>query len=259
MAKLTVADLQQMKRDGKKIAAAITYDYQMAQIMDRAGIDILTVGDSIGRNRYGHDTHHEVTVDQMVDACRAVAKGAKRAVVSCDMPFGPPQRGADAALEASIRLVKEGHAEMVKVDNAPANLDVVRALVRAGIPAWTQFGFSPQSSLVIGDFNRATPEMVKKVRDQILRDAKALEEAGASLLDLTHVTPDLYRDVSTAVSIPVLGGSTHAGPDADGRISGFSYSANTIDSGPRHTVNLAAVIYGAAQEYVEAVKERRAY
>lgn len=259
MAKLTVADLQQMKRDGKKIAAAITYDYQMALIMDRAGVDILTVGDSIGRSRFGHDTHHEVTLDQMVDACRSVAKGAKRAVVSCDMPFGPPQEGPETAVRAAIRLVKEGHAEMVKIDNAPANLDVVRAVVRTGIPAWTQFGFSPQASLAIGDFNQATPEMARQLREQILRDARDLEEAGASLLDLTHVTPEIYREVTAAVSIPVLGGSTRVGSDGDGRISGFTYSANTIDSGPRHTVNLAAVIFGAAEEYVAAVKENRAY
>ena len=87
--KLTVAALQQMKRDGKKISAAITYDFQMAQIMDRAGFDLLTVGDSAGRNIWGQATHHEVTVDQMVLICLAVTRGVKRAVVNCDMPFGP--------------------------------------------------------------------------------------------------------------------------------------------------------------------------
>ena len=112
MAKLTVADIQKMKRDGVKIAAAITYDYQQAQILDRAGIDILTVGDSIGRNRFGQLTHHETSVDLMVLACGAVSRGAKRALVNCDMPCGPPQEGPDAAVRAAIRLVKEATAIM---------------------------------------------------------------------------------------------------------------------------------------------------
>ena len=128
--KLTVAALQQMKRDGKKISAAITYDFQMAQIMDRAGFDLLTVGDSAGRNIWGQATHHEVTVDQMVLICLAVSRGAKRAVVNCDMPFGPVQDGPDEAVKAAIRLVKEGHAEMVKVDNAIGNLEAVSRIAR---------------------------------------------------------------------------------------------------------------------------------
>lgn len=145
--KLTVTALQQMKREGKKIAIAIIYDYQMAQIMDRAGVEILTVGDSVGRNMWGMESHHEVTVDQMVLVCRAVARGVKRAVVNCDMPFGPVQEGADAAVKAAVRLVKEGHAEMVKLDNATGNLEAVRRIAGAGIPVWAQFGFSPQSTL----------------------------------------------------------------------------------------------------------------
>ncbi|MBM2811871.1 MAG: 3-methyl-2-oxobutanoate hydroxymethyltransferase [Chloroflexi bacterium] len=256
MAKLTVADLQQMKRDGKKIVATIVYDYQMAQIMDRAGVDLLTVGDSVGPNMWGQPTHFEVTVDQMILACSAVTRGAQRAVVNCDMPFGPLQESAEAAVRAAIRLVKEAHAEVIKVDNAPANLEAVKRIAGAGIPVWTQFGFSPQSSLANAAFDTATEETAKRYREKILRDALDLEEAGASMLDLTHV-PDhsIYAEVVRTVKIPVLGGSSAAGPEADGRISGFTYRAAQIDRpGPGHGGDVAALIYKLAQQYVEDVR-----
>ncbi|MCZ6624502.1 MAG: 3-methyl-2-oxobutanoate hydroxymethyltransferase [Deltaproteobacteria bacterium] len=260
--KLTVAALQQMKRDRKKISAAITYDYQMAQILDGAGFDLLTVGDSVGRNMWGQATHHEVTVDQMVLICLAVSRGAKRAVVSCDMPFGPVQDGPDEAVRAAIRLVKEGHAEMVKVDNAIGNLETVSRIARGGIPVWTQFGFSPQSTLGAGSLDTSTEEMAKRMREQILNDAKALEEAGASMLDLTHVRDhSIYEEVARTARIPVLGGSSTAGPEADGRISGFTYRATALDGGaPRGRGNdVARLIFQLAQQYVDDVRAARPF
>ena len=119
--KLTVAGFQQMKREGKKIVAVVCYDYQAAQIVDRAGVDLVSVGDSLGFRFLGQLTHLEVTLDQMVLMCLAVSRGVKRAAVSCDLPFGPVQEGPAEALRAAIRLVKEGHAEMVKVDGAADN------------------------------------------------------------------------------------------------------------------------------------------
>jgi 3-methyl-2-oxobutanoate hydroxymethyltransferase len=251
-----------MKRDGKKICAAITYDYQMAQIMDRAGIDLLTVGDSAGRNMWGQANHHEVTVEQMVLICLAVTRGVKRAVVSCDMPFGPVQEGPDEAVRAAIRLVKEGHAEMVKLDNAIGNLEAVRRIARGGIPVWTQFGFSPQSTLGRGSLDNSTEEMAKRMREQILADAKALEEAGASMLDLTHVRDhSIYEEVARKASIPVLGGSSTAGPEADGRISGFTYRASAIDeqNSRGRGSDVARLILRLAQQYVEDVRAARPF
>lgn len=256
MGKLSVADLQQMKRDGKKIAATIVYDYQMALIMDRAGVDLMTVGDSVGRNMWGQSTHHEITVDQMILACLAVTRGAERAVVNCDMPFGPIQESAEAALKTAIRFVKEAHADVVKVDNAPANLEAVKRIANAGIPVWTQFGFSPQSSLGNAAFDTATAETAKRYKEKILKDAHDLEDAGASMLDLTHV-PDhqIYAEVVQSVKIPVLGGSSAAGPEADGRISGFTYREAQIDGGgPGHGGEIAKLLLRLAQEYVENVR-----
>jgi hypothetical protein len=113
--KMTLAALQQMKQDGRKIVGVVAYDYQMAQIVERARVDIVAVGDSVGVNLWGHKSELEVTLDQMVVVCQAVRRGVTRALVSCDFPFGPLQKGPDAAVRAAIRLVKEGGADLVEI------------------------------------------------------------------------------------------------------------------------------------------------
>src|SRR2546425_11048000 len=130
--KVTLAALQQMKHDGRKIVGVVVYDYQMAQIVDRAGVDIASVGDSVGVNLWGHESERDVTLDQMVLVCQAVRRGVTRALVSCDVPFGPLQEGTNAAVTAAIRLVKEGGADLVKLDGASSFPEAVRAVIRAG-------------------------------------------------------------------------------------------------------------------------------
>ncbi|MEA2638986.1 MAG: 3-methyl-2-oxobutanoate hydroxymethyltransferase [Chloroflexota bacterium] len=244
MARLTVTALQQMKPAGKKIMACVCYDYQVAKILDRAGCDLLSAGDSVGNAYFGYPTHYQVSVDEMVLVSRAVATAAEHAVVNCDMPFGPVQEGYKAALAAAIRFVKEGHADMVKVDNAAANMDTVKAICNAGIPLWPQFGFSPQATMAIGNFMARTDEMIARRRDQIIREAQELEAAGASVLDLTGVTHEIYAEVAKTVKIPVLGGQT--GPEADGHIfTEFVPRATAVerDAGPR---NVGRYIYDSA-------------
>src|SRR5882724_6791032 len=145
--KVTLPALRQMKQDGRKIVGVVVYDYQMAQIVDRAGVDIVSVGDSVGVNLWGHKNELEVTLDQMVLVCQAVRRGVTRALVSCDFPFGPLQEGAGAAVRAAIRMVKEGGADLVKLDGASSFPDAVRAVIRAGIPVWAQFGITPHTAL----------------------------------------------------------------------------------------------------------------
>src|SRR5215813_15042844 len=135
---ITIPTLQQMKRDGKKIAGVVAWDYPMARIADRAGVDFISVGDSVGVNLWGHSNPLEVTMDEMLVVCKAVRRGATRALVSCDVPFGPLQEGNETALRAVIRLVKEGGADMVKLDGAADFPKTVRAVVRAGIPVFAQ-------------------------------------------------------------------------------------------------------------------------
>src|ERR687885_208514 len=193
MDKVTIPALHAMKREGRKIVGVVAWDYQMAQIVDRAGVDIVSVGDSVGVNLWGQPHPLEVTMEEMLVVCKAVRRGVNRALVSCDFPFGPLQEGVDSAVRAAIRLVKEAGADMVKLDGAADFPDTVRALVRAGIPVFGQFGITPQTALRYGipygaqsaPGAQAPSEMTAKLVTQ----AKLLEEAGASLLDLTNSGP----------------------------------------------------------------------
>src|SRR6202043_2950390 len=127
-AKVTIPALHQMKRDGRKIVGVVAWDYQMARIADRAGVDIVSVGDSVGVNLWGHANPLEVTMEEMLVVCKAVRRGVKRALVSCDFPFGPLQEGTDTALRAAILMVKEGGADMIKLDGAAQFPDAVRSI-----------------------------------------------------------------------------------------------------------------------------------
>jgi 3-methyl-2-oxobutanoate hydroxymethyltransferase len=183
---VTVATLQQMKREGTKIVGVVVYDLQMARVVDRAGVDIVSVGDSVGVNMWGHDSDLDVTLDEMLLVCRAVRRGVKRAVVSCDVPYGPLQRGPDAAVQAAMRLVHEGGADMLKLDAAADFPDAVGAIVHAGIPVWAQFGITPHTAARYGGMAKAGPELSTSLADQFVAEARLLEEVGSSLLDFTR-------------------------------------------------------------------------
>ena len=258
--KVTVPLLQQMKRDKRRIAAAVAYDYQMAQILDRAGVDLVSIGDSVGHNLWGQPSQFEVTLDQMVLACLAVTRGVCRALVSCDLPFGPVQMGPAEAVRAAIRLVKEGHAEMVKVDAAADYPEAVAAIVRAGIPVFAQFGLTPQTAARLGGFDQMHPGLVAEMRDKLLAEARTLEQAGASLLDVTNVGPALSGEIAAAVAIPVLGGR-NTGPACDGHIQVahglLGYAASALDDSRERYANLARVALEGIQAYVADVREAR--
>ena len=180
---VTIPALQQMKRDGKKSVGVVAWDYQMALIADRAGVDFISVGDSVGVNLWGHANPLEVTLDEMLVCCKAVRRGAERALVSCDVPFGPVQEGVDSALRAAIRLVKEGGADMVKLDAAAEFPEAVTALTRAGIPVFAQFGLTPQTALnygiPYGAQNAAGAQATAETTAKLVEEAKLLEDAGA--------------------------------------------------------------------------------
>jgi 3-methyl-2-oxobutanoate hydroxymethyltransferase len=215
--RVTILALQQMKRDARKIVAVVVYEYQLAAIADRAGVDLLSVGDSVGVNLWGHRSDLEVTLDEMILSCRAVRRGAERALVSCDFPYGPLQEGPDSAVRAAIRIVKEGGADLVKLDGASEFPDAVRAVVRAGVPVWAQFGITPHTALRYGGMASAGPELAAGMSDRLLAEARALEAAGASLLDFTNSGPVAGEAVTKAIQIPVIGG-LGGGPWLDGRV-----------------------------------------
>jgi 3-methyl-2-oxobutanoate hydroxymethyltransferase len=229
--------LQQMKREGKKSVGFVAWDYQIARIAERAGADFISVGDSVGVNLWGHSNPLEVTMDEILVCCKAVRRGTARALVSCDLPFGPVQEGIDSALRAAIRLVKEGGADMVKVDAAAEFPEAVKAITRAGIPVFAQFGLTPQTALKYGlpysaqnSANAlASPEMTAK----LVEEAQMLEAAGAVALDFTNSGPVAGAAVVKAVKIPVIGGFG-GGPWLDGRVrmahTAIGYAERWIDS-----------------------------
>jgi 3-methyl-2-oxobutanoate hydroxymethyltransferase len=260
MGKVTLPALQQMKQDGRKIVAVVAYDYQMAQIVDRAGVDIVSVGDSVGVNVWGHKSQLEVTLDQMVLVCQAVRRGVTRALVSCDVPFGPLQEGTDAAVRAAIRLSREGGADLVKMDAASVFPEAVRATTRAGIPVWAQFGITPHTAGQYGGMDAAAPELATAMKDQLVGEAKLLEEAGASLLDFTNSGPIAGSEVVRAVNIPVMGG-LGGGPWLDGRVRAvfavIGYLAAAVDDTTPRYANVAEIALTAIKTFSEDVRAAR--
>jgi 3-methyl-2-oxobutanoate hydroxymethyltransferase len=258
--KVTLPILAQMKRDQRKIVAVVTYDYQMAQIVDRAGVDIVSVGDSVGVILWGHASELEVTLDEMVLVCKAVRRGVTRALVSCDFPFGPLQEGPDAAVRAAIRLVKEGGADLVKLDGASSYPEGVRAVTRAGIPVWAQFGVTPQTALKYGGMTAAAAEPAAAMIDTLKREAALLADAGASMLDFTSSGPVAGPEVVRAMDIPVMGG-LGGGPWLDGRVrsvaAAIGYLAAAVDDPADRYANVADVALTAIKAFSEDVRAAR--
>ena len=259
---VTIPALSQMKRDGRKSVGVVAWDYQIARIADRAGVDIVSVGDSVGVNLWGHSNPLEVTMEEMLVVCKAVRRGVTRALVSCDFPFGPLQEGSESAVRAAIRLVKEGGADLVKLDGAADFPETVRALVRAGIPVFAQFGITPQTALRYGipygaqsaPGAQVPPEMTAK----LVEEAKLLEDAGASLLDFTNSGPVAGAAVVEAVKIPVIGGFG-GGPWLDGRVrlahTAIGYAEKWIDSKTETYVNTARA---ALEAFTQLIADARA-
>ena len=230
MDRLAIPALQEMKRQGRKIVGVVAWDAQMAEIAERAGADLVSVGDSVGVNLWGRSEEAIVTLAEMLVLCKAVRRGVKRALLSCDVPSG--------SLEDARRLVEEGGADMVKIF-APARR--VEAVAKAGIPVFAEF-----------HGGRPTPDLIK--------EAMELEAAGAALLDFRHSGPDAGAAVVKAVSIPVIGG-LGGGPWLDGRMrmahAAIGYAASWIDSQAESYANVARLSYRALSEYAEDVRAGR--
>jgi 3-methyl-2-oxobutanoate hydroxymethyltransferase len=239
-----IAALQQMKRDGRKIVAVVVYDYQMAQIVDRAGVDIVSVGDSVGMNMWAQASEDDVTVDQMLLACKAVRRGVRRALVSCDLPLAR----ADVVYAARM-LVKDGGADLVKVE---ASAESIRTVVDAGASVWAQISGQGQGGSGQESAGREVADLV--------REAKLLERAGASLIDFRHSGPVAGPAVARAVSIPVIGG-LGGGPWLDGRVravvNAIGYTAAALDDTGDRYANVARTALEAITAYADDVRAGR--
>ena len=261
---VTIPALQQMKRDGKKIVGVVAWDYQIAQIIDRAGVDIISVGDTVGINLWGQPNPLEVTMDEMLVVLKAVRRGTKRALVSCDFPFGPLQEGVASAVKAAIRLVKEGGADLIKLDGAADFPEAVTAIARAGIPVFAQFGITPQTALQYGmaysQMNKPGAQVPPEMLSKLVDEAKRLEDAGAALLDFTNSGPVVGPAVVKAASIPVIGGFG-GGPWLDGRMrmahAAIGYGAAALESKVENYANVARITLDAISAYVDDVRGAR--
>jgi 3-methyl-2-oxobutanoate hydroxymethyltransferase len=246
MDKVAISALQAMKHDGRKIVGVVAWDFQIAQIADRAGVEIISVGDSVGINLWGRSDPSEMMLDEMIIVCKAVRRGTKRALVSCDFPFGPLQEGVESALRAAHLIVDEAGADMVKLDGAADFPDAVTAIVHAGIPVFAQF--------------EANPQVADKMTAKLVEDAKRLEAAGASLLDFKYSGPVAGPAVVSAVSIPVIGGMG-GGPWLDGRIrmahAAIGYAASALESNGENYANVARTTLDALSAYANDVRARR--
>jgi 3-methyl-2-oxobutanoate hydroxymethyltransferase len=264
MSTVTVPGLRAMKASGEKIVSVVTWDFQMARIVDRVGVDIVSVGDTVGMNLWGQTNPFEITMDEMLVVAKAVRRGVTNALVSVDFPYGPLQEDTGAAVRAAIRLVKEAGVDMVKLDGASDFPEAVTAVDRAGIPVFAQLGITPQRALKFGlDYaamGRPGVRIPDEMTDELVREAKLLEEAGATLLDFTNSGPTAGAAVTAAVGIPVLGGFG-GGPWLDGRVrmahAAIGYAATGLDNPPDTYANVARIAFDALTSYAGDVRAGR--
>jgi 3-methyl-2-oxobutanoate hydroxymethyltransferase len=201
------------KRDGVPITGLTSYDMLTAQIFDGAGIDFLLVGDSAGNNVFGYETTLPVTVDELIPLTRAVARAVSRALVVADMPFGSYETGPADALRTAVRFMKEAQAHAVKLEGGVRSRKQIKRIVSAGIPVMAHIGFTPQSEHGLGGHiiqGRGAGA------EALLRDALAVQEAGAFAVVLEMVPSDVAAQVTEQLEIPTIG--VGAGPGVDGQL-----------------------------------------
>ena len=209
--RLTVRDIAAAKTAGEKWPMLTAYDQYAASIFDEVGIPVLLVGDSAANNVLGFDNTLPVTVDELIPMVRAVVRSTRRALVVADFPFGSYESSAQQALQTGIRFVKEGGAQAVKLEGGRRVLPQIEALVGAGIPVMGHLGLTPQSVNAMGGYR---VQGRGEAGDQLLRDAKDLEHAGAFAVVLEVVPLDLAERVTASLSMPTIGIGAGGGTDA---------------------------------------------
>lgn len=252
--KVTTHRFIEMKRKGEKIAMLTAYDYTTASILDNAGIDALLVGDSASNVMAGNITTLPITLDQMIYHAKGVVRGVKRALVVVDMPFGTYQVNADEAVKNAIRIMKETHADALKLEGGEEILPSVRKILDAGIPIMGHLGLTPQSINKFGTYAVRAKDEAEAAK--LLADAKLLEEAGCFALVLEKIPAALAEKVASSISIPVIG--IGAGVKVDGQVLVYADMLGmTADFSPkflRRYADLNTIITDAVGNYVSDVK-----
>ncbi len=252
--KVTTRRLIEMKQRGEKISMLTAYDYSSAKIIDGAGIDCILVGDSASNVMAGNTTTLPITLDQMIYHAKSVMKAAKRALVVVDLPFGSYQGNSKEALASAIRIMKESHAEAVKIEGGAEIRESIERILSAGIPVMGHLGLTPQSINKFGTYAvRAREEAEAK---KLIEDAKMLEEIGCFAMVIEKVPASLAEKVAKEVSIPIIG--IGAGGGVDGQVL-VMHDMLGINRGfsprfLRRYADLAGIMEDAVGRYIEDVK-----
>ncbi|NLC58346.1 MAG: 3-methyl-2-oxobutanoate hydroxymethyltransferase [Armatimonadetes bacterium] len=252
--RVTVPRLMELKRAGQRIVMVTAYDYPSARLADEAGVDAILVGDSLAMVVLGYENTLPVTLEEMLHHVKAVARGAERALVVADMPFLSYQGSADDAVLACGRMLKEGGARAVKLEGGEAIAPLVARLVNSGIPVLGHLGLQPQSVHQVGG-HRVQGKGAEDAR-RILRDAQALEAAGAFGIVLELVPRALAAAITARLAIPTIG--IGAGAGCDGQVQVLHDLLGLADYVPRHArrlLDLRATIRGALETYAAEVRD----
>jgi len=259
--KITVPELLQRKSsaagspsNSKKIVCLTAYDYPTARLLDEAGVDVILVGDSLAMVVLGYDSTLPVTLDEMIHHARAVRRGTKHALLVADMPFGSYHSDNAESLRNAVRFVKEAGVEAVKVEGGERRLELIARLTEAEIPVMGHIGLTPQSVNALGGYR--VQGKTTDGAEQLLRDARAVEAAGAFAVVLEAVPRELAAQITHELRIPTIG--IGAGPDCDGQILVVhDLLGLTFDQTPkfaRKYANVGETISSAVRGYCEDVR-----
>ena len=253
MKPVRVPDLRSMKERGEKIVVWTAYDFTMARLLDRAGIDIILVGDSLGMVVLGYDNTLPVTLDMIIHHTSAVSRGAKRALIVADMPFLTYQLSMEEAMRNAGRLIQEGGAAAVKIEGGRQIVDTAKRLVDIGIPVMGHLGLTPQSVHQLGGFRPQGRD--SEAADRLVKDAEMLERAGVFAVVLESIPSDLAGSITSSVKMPTIG--IGAGAQCDGQVL-VSYDALGLSDAPppfaKQYAQLSNEIVSAVRAYIEDVR-----
>lgn len=254
--KITTHVIHEMKRKGEKIAMLTAYDYTMAKVLDDADIDLILVGDSASNVMAGHETTLPITLDHMIYHAQSVIRGINNCLVVVDLPFGTYQGNSKAALESSIRIMKETGGHAIKLEGGKEIKESIERILSAGIPVMGHLGLTPQSIYKFGTYTVRAKEEAEA--EQLLQDAKMLEEIGCFAMVLEKVPAALAKKVAESVSIPVIG--IGAGPDVDGQVLVLHDMLGlNVDFSPRFLRrynNFYEQMHNSVSAYIKDVKTR---
>jgi 3-methyl-2-oxobutanoate hydroxymethyltransferase len=253
-AKVTTASLREQKLQHQPISCLTAYDYATARLVDEAGIEMILVGDSLAQAMLGYENTLSVTVDEMLHHVKAVRRGVKNALLLADMPYGSYHVDPKSALSNATRFVKEGGAEVVKIEGGEKRADLIRRIIDAEIPVAGHIGLTPQSVNVMGGY-KVQGKNLSGI-EQLMRDAVALDRAGVACLYLEGIPREVAAMITAEVSTPTIG--IGAGPECDGQVLVFHDIMN-LSFGPpakfvRRYGDAAALISGAVRAFREDVR-----